>query len=416
MPRFGSWMLAITLAVLAWAGTTPAVAGPPERVEPMRKKMFSRPEYVKLRDEWKAWAEAHPTDAHAWAQLAKAGSYAGDLPAVTGPWAEKAYQLDPDDPDACTELARHRWSVWTGQGTDSPDEAIRLLEHALVENPDCDDAHVRLWVLRLARGDRGGAERELATLLDRGRIPEPLCDFAYNELVGLAPHAILFTNGDNDTYPAIALQVARGFRTDVTVVNLSMLTLEWYRRALRQGPDPVPVPLLEGRERDFETSTQAMQEVVRAALAGTLVRPVYVAVTVPMDAKAVGARLSVEGLVYRTKRGALETVADTARLQRNFGETYRLQSATSPALDWNAWSALRPLVTNYGAGEWMLAKARVRAGNRVGASRSMNDLLGLATFHHSESTHEFLDFWRGFDPHAPELARWTKLAGSTGGR
>lgn len=40
-----------------------------------------------------------------------------------------------------------------------------------------------------------------------------------------APGGIIFTNGDNDTYPLEYLQFAKGFRTDVTVINLSMLNL-----------------------------------------------------------------------------------------------------------------------------------------------------------------------------------------------
>ena len=69
-------------------------------------------------------------------------------------------------------------------------------------------------------------------------------DFGRNYLTSLEPNAIIFTNGDNDTFPLWYNMDVEGYRTDCRVCNLSYLQTDWYINQMKSQQyesDPLPI-------------------------------------------------------------------------------------------------------------------------------------------------------------------------------
>ena len=165
-------------------------------------------------------------------------------------------------------------------------------------------------------------------------------EYAWNLLAGLDPDAIVFTNGDNDTFPLWYLQEVEGFRRDVTVVNLALINLPWYIKQLKRADKPLPCSFTDEeveqmraiRYEDPDTGRQETIYVKDYMVHNILEqsqgkRPVFFAVTIPQDnMHRYFDMLQMEGLAYRftgkRNEGGMPSV-DPERMMANLFGLYQ---------------------------------------------------------------------------------------------
>jgi hypothetical protein len=149
------------------------------------------------------------------------------------------------------------------------------------------------------------------TVMDRTREPTASLPRTYARLLldAVPERGVLFTAGDNDTFPLWYLQQVEDYRTDVSVVTVPLLGAEWYRADVA-GRDLLP-PEAVRRWRGLDVTLQAVAS--RAAADGRAVRVSTMLGRADRERIDPQQGWALHGLVYAAARG---TAAGSVTLDR----------------------------------------------------------------------------------------------------
>lgn len=161
-------------------------------------------------------------------------------------------------------------------------------------------------------------------------ISTSLINYNYNALISTEPNAILFTNGDNDTYPLWLLQKVQGIRDDVTVLNLSLSAIKSYLdRKLKERGITINAKDLKKKAKTDDPAKphKFSRNVFTCELIKTIKEnqpdiPIYFALTVCQNyTKDITDNLYIAGLAYKYSE---ERIDNLALLENNIENKFRL--------------------------------------------------------------------------------------------
>lgn len=237
-------MKTIHIFLFMLIGALQAVAQNPETIYPISKVKYPHQYYVKQAELWWKQVEKNKSNEDAWANYYKANRYSfltykdktvWDKDIKKGWKKQSPYLKELDDilvlikkhiPGTYTDLRYFKRDELTS------DEVFKRQLKAYAVNPNNPDLYEDLIVKYEMRGNSEKRKEFSKKLFESNYTSSGLLNYSYNLLQSLKPNAVIFTFGDNDTFPLWLLQDALNIRTDVLVLNVYLIAEPKYQKQM----------------------------------------------------------------------------------------------------------------------------------------------------------------------------------------
>lgn len=184
---------------------------------------------------------------------------------------------------------------------------LPYLDKAYKLNPNSFEVLIDMATQAEIARDFVNRDKYLNQWFDTGECSPGLLNYNYNVLSGLEPNAIVLTHGDNDTYPILILQ-AKGYRKDVSLINLSLLYLKNYREKIFKE---FGLPALSSDPLESEEGNKNfIENIIKIIAENKNQRPVYTALTLGENfTKSVSSNLYLTGLALKYSTSEMDNIA-----------------------------------------------------------------------------------------------------------
>lgn len=282
-----------------------------KKIYSIRKIINSKEWYAEQAKLWKKETEQNPSNADAWYNYYRASEFALKLgiPISSTSHIIPLVNIREDMWKAIPESFEYH--LLYGWSLEKSEDQKRVLEKAYKIKPDDPRIYYALITLYERTGQTDKMKDICKKLYESRDCPSDLLEYNYNVLASIEKDGILFTNGDNDTYPVWMLQYVKGIRPDILMLNIHMSKdLTYLQKKIR------------AKDIQLNVDKFDIEKLIPLILQKAPHRKIYLANTVDMQhLKSLQENLYLTGLVHQYSDKRFDNIA---LIKKHFEKVYRL--------------------------------------------------------------------------------------------